>query len=85
MQSTLNIPVPKLRQFQEIVKQHNLRFIGNPRITGDVAWVSVDGDHLPPGGCNDFWADWARVTTPIRETITPVWKRMLRHCGVKVG
>lgn len=85
MQATLNVPVPKLLQFQELVKQHDLRFVGNPRILGEVASVSVDGDHLGPGGCNDFWAAWARVTTPIIEAKSPVWKRILRRCGFSVA
>lgn len=85
MQATLKIPASRLRQFQDLVKQHNLRFMGNPFVQGDNAWVRVDGEHLPPGGCNPFWADWNRLTTPIRETVTPGWKRLLRRVGVRVN
>lgn len=83
MQTTMKIPAARLHQFQDLVKQHNLRFKGNPFLIGENAMVTVDGDHLPPGGCNPFFADWGRLTTPIRETAAPAWKRMLRRIGFK--
>lgn len=79
MQASLPIPATKLLQFQDLVKQHDLRFMGNPHMIGDTAWVAIDGTHLPPGGCNAFWTDWARVTTPIREISSPAWKRIARR------
>ena len=81
MQASLNIPTAKLRQFQELVKAHNLRFKGNPFVNGVTAMVCIDGDHLPPGGCNQFFEDWARLTTPINERMMPRWKRFARRIG----
>lgn len=43
-----------------------------------------NGDHLPPGGCNEFFADWKRFNTPVREISTPVWKRILRRAGIPI-
>lgn len=83
MQSTITIQASRLPQFQSLVKQHNLRFKSNPFVIGEKAMVTVDGDHLPPGGCNQFFADWHRLTTPIRETASPAWKRLLRRVGFK--
>lgn len=83
MQASLKIPSSRLRQFQDLVKLHDLRFRGNPLVQGDAAWVNIDGEHLSPGGCNPFWADWARLTTPIREVTTPTWKRLLRRVGCR--
>jgi len=82
MQATLYVPVNRLRHFQDLVKQHNLRFKGNPFITREQAMVTVDGGHLPPGGCNAFWADWGRLTTPVHEVVSPAWKRVLRRIGL---
>lgn len=79
----MTIPVTRLRQFQDLVKQHDLRFKGNPFVIGENAMVTIDGDHLPPGGCNQFFADWDRLLTPILEASTPAWKRMLRRFGFK--
>lgn len=82
MQSSMSIPACRLKLFQDLVKQHNLRFLGDPIVIGDKALVRVDGDHLPPGGCNQFFHDWSRFTTPIRETTTPKWKRLFRRLGL---
>lgn len=84
MQATLYVPVSRLRQFQDLVKQHNLRFKGNPIIIREQAMITIDGEHLPPGGCNAFWSDWNRLTTPIHEAATPVWKRVMRRIGLKL-
>jgi hypothetical protein len=79
MRTTMWVPVSRLQQLQALVRQHDLRFRGNPLLMGDRAQVCVDGEHLPPGGCNPFWADWNRLITPIRETSTPSWKRFFRR------
>ena len=84
MQASLNIPASKLCQFQELVKSHGLRFMGNPYVYGDTAVVCVDGDHLPQGECNRFIENWARLTTPINERFTPTWKRLARRMGLKL-
>lgn len=81
MQATMSIPAARLKLFQELVKQHDLRFKGNPVVVGEKALVQVDGDHLPPGGCNGFFADWHRLNTPVRECAAPAWKRALRCMG----
>lgn len=83
MQATLWVSASKLSLFQTLVKQHNLRFVGTPSFLDDKARISVDSDHLPPGGCNAFWRDWERANTPIVETSTPKWKRFLRRIGFK--
>lgn len=84
MQASMSIRADRLKLFQELVKQHDLRFKGNPLVIGEKALVNIDGDHLPPGGCNEFFADWARLNTPVRETATPGWKRILRRVGVAI-
>lgn len=81
MQTSMSIPANRLKQFQELVKHHDMRFIGNPSVVGDKAMVYVDGSHLPPGGCNQFFRDWERLTTSIKETTTPTWKRLIRRMG----
>ena len=84
MQASMSIQSDRLKLFQELVKQHDLRFKGNPLVIGEKAWVNIDGDHLPPGGCNEFFADWKRFNTPVREISTPVWKRILRRAGIPI-
>lgn len=84
MQASMSIPADRIKLFQELVKQHNLRFKGNPLVVGDKALVNIDGDHLPPGGCNEFFADWTRLNTPVRETSAPAWKRILRRLGIAI-
>lgn len=84
MQSSMIIPACRLKLFQDLVKQHDLRFKGNPLLIGEKAFVNIDGDHLPPGGCNEFFADWTRFNTAIRETASPFWKRVLRRLGVSI-
>jgi hypothetical protein len=84
MRTTTTIPASKLAQFQDLVKVHDLRFVGNPTIYKDRARVCIDSDHLPPGGCNQFWNDWQRMTTPIRETQAANWKRLFRRFGFKL-
>lgn len=79
MISSMYIPQAKLLQFQELVKCHNLRFCGNPLISGDRAYVCVSAEHLPPGGANAFFAAWDRATRPVVEVGQPSWKRMLRR------
>lgn len=84
MQASFSIPSARIKVFQELVKQHDLRFVGNPYLIGEKAFVKVDGDHLPPGGCNQFFADWGRLNTGIRETVSPAWKRILRRLGMRL-
>lgn len=84
MQATLSIPLGKVKLFQDLVKSHNLRFIGNPMLFKDRALITVDSDHLEPGKCNHFFNDWDRANKPIREIHTPTWKRVLRRFGVRV-
>lgn len=84
MQASMSIPADRIKIFQELVKQHDLRFKGNPYVIGAKAWVNIDGDHLPPGGCNQFFADWLRLNTTIRETSSPAWKRILRRLRVPI-
>jgi hypothetical protein len=67
MQSTRYIDKEKVLQFQELVKAFDLRFIGNPIYTGEKALVTIDGNGLPMEQCNQFFAAWNRVNTPIRE------------------
>jgi hypothetical protein len=54
MQASMSIPADRLKLFQELVMQHDLRFKGNPFVFGNKALVYIDGDHLPPGVCNQF-------------------------------
>lgn len=84
MQASMSIPVSRIKIFQDLVKLHDLRFKGNPFVMGEIAKVCIDGDHLPPGGCNDFFADWARLNTPNREIASPIWKRVLRRLGAPI-
>jgi hypothetical protein len=67
MQSSMYIPTEKSKQFQELVKAFNLRFKGKPINLGDKILFSIDGEGLPMEQCNQFFAAWNRVNTPIRE------------------
>jgi len=84
MQASMSIPANRLKLLQDLVKQHDLRFKGNPCVIGEKAWINIDGDHLPPGGCNEFFADWTRLNTPVRETAFPAWKRIIRRIGIAI-
>lgn len=79
MRFSMVIPAPRMGQFQALVKCHDLRFEHNPIISGERAHVWVDGNHLPPGGCNAFFVDWQRLITPIVESRSTVFKRVLRR------
>lgn len=83
MKTSMTIETSRLRQFQELVKRHNFRFRGDPMIFTDRAIVSIDGDHLPMTVCNEFFADWYRLTTPIVEKTSPRWKQLLRRIGLR--
>lgn len=78
MEASLYIPVGRVRQFQELVKRHNLRFRGNPLPSGDRVYVTISAEHLPPGGANAFFSDWDDLNRPIKEVTAPFWKRLLR-------
>ena len=79
MQCTLNVPLAKLQQFQDLVKKHDLRFQGNPfLVSPEVARVTVDGEHLAGIACTEFWNEWNRLNTPIVEVTTSKWKRFMR-------
>ena len=69
--TSLYIPVEKLSQFQELVKAHNLRFVGNPFVMprGKEAYVSVSSDDAGMEAHNAFWSAWYQMNTPIRETV----------------
>lgn len=84
MISSFTVPTAKLKQLQDLVKQHDLRFVHNPTIYGENSRVTVDGDHLSQEVCNQFSADWERLTRPIVETATPVWRRVCRRIGLPV-
>ena len=68
MKSSFWTKTTKLAQLQELVKIHDLRFVGNPLISGERAYVTVDSDHLPMEKCLAFREDWEAVNTPIIET-----------------
>lgn len=72
------VPVNRLRQFQDLVKQYDFRFMSNPLIMSDRAYVHIDGDHLPMTNCNAFFSDWNRLTTPIAEK-TPTFRKRLMN------
>lgn len=82
MKASMTIPSSRLRQFQELVKRHDLRFCVNPLEIGDSAYVQVSTEHLPLAQANagDFFADWERLLRPITEVRAPAWKRWLRKC-----
>jgi len=84
MRSTMLIPAARLRLFQKLVKQHNLRFVGNPFVTGEKAFVEIDGTYLTASEYSEFLSDWTRLNTPIRETKSPSWKRILLRLGVAI-
>lgn len=67
MQATMKVKKEKLGQFQEMVKQFDFRFKGNPFVNNGVATVMVDADHLPMEKCNEFFAAWSRANTEIHE------------------
>jgi hypothetical protein len=67
MKSSFWVNTEKLMQLQEMVKQFDLRFIGNPIISGERSYVTIDSDHLPVEQCLAFRKAWDRVTTPIVE------------------
>jgi len=73
MKSYMCIPPNKLSLFQELVKLHNLRFVGNPIKIGDNFGVTISSEHLAPGAELEFFADWRRLNTPIRELEKTVW------------
>jgi hypothetical protein len=78
MKASMVIPASRLRVFQELVKQHDLRFCGNPLVLGDSAHVHISSEHLGPGGENPFFADWGRLSRPIAEVQPPFLKRLMR-------
>lgn len=71
MKTSFWVPVPKLRQLQDLVKTHDLRFCGNPVVIHERALVTVSSEHLKPYAMHDFWMDWQRVTKPINEKRRP--------------
>jgi hypothetical protein len=79
MEAYLSVPVNRIKLFQDLVKQHDLRFKGNPFVCGEKAWVTVSSDHLSPGASNEFFSDWSRFNTQIREVKSPKWKKIVRH------
>ncbi len=78
MQTTFYAPASKMRLLQRLVRQHDLRFVGQPLETSRGVLVTVSADHLPPGGANSFLADWARYTATITE-VTSSWRARLRR------
>jgi hypothetical protein len=68
MISSFWIGIDKLLQLQELVKAHDLRFVGKPIISGDRAYVVLDGRHLSMAQCNAFNASWSLMTSCIVET-----------------
>jgi len=76
--TSMYVPEAKLLQLQELVKCHDLRFCGNPFISGSQAYVRISAEHLPPGGANAFFAAWDRANRPIVEVGQPAWRRLLR-------
>jgi hypothetical protein len=67
MKSSFWVDTEKLKQLQEMVKQYDLRFVGNPIISGARSYVTLDSDHLPIDQCLAFRRAWCTVTTPIVE------------------
>jgi len=84
MIASLYIANEKLLQMQELVKCHNLRFCGEPLVSGSRTYVRVSSEHLPPGGGNAFFADWDRLNRPVVEVRPASWKRMLRKVWGRV-
>lgn len=80
MKASMNIPANRLRQFQELVKLHDLRFCSNPMTFGERSRVNISAEHLSPGGANAFFADWERLQRPIVERKPSLFKRWLRSC-----
>jgi hypothetical protein len=78
MITTMYVPQTKLRQLQELVKHHDLRFLGNPIATGGRALVCLSSEHLPVGAANGFFADWDQLSRPIVEVKTSALTRVLR-------
>lgn len=86
MLTTTWVPVTKLKQLQELVKAHDLRFCGNPFVMRDRAMVTISSDHLPPGSGNVFWENWYRMTTPISERVRkPTFLARLRRLFRRQG
>lgn len=77
MQTTIRVPLAKLRTLQELVKQHDLRFLG-PVDLGPVTWVTLSSDHLPPGACTQFHLDWCRANRSITEVTPTPWNKFYR-------
>ena len=79
MQVSFYAPLEKLRQLQELVRAHNLRFVGNPITLPTRAYVTLSSEHLPPGTDRTFFEDWQRVLTPVREVRASAWRRFNRR------
>ncbi len=67
MQATFNVKAEKLKQFQELVKAFDIRFMRNPYIYAGKASVTISGEHLPMEKCNEFFATWDRMNRDIKE------------------
>jgi hypothetical protein len=78
MRSTFFIPAVKIKLFQDLVKQHDLRFVGNPIVFGERAQVCVDAEHLAPGAANPFFQEWERLNTSIVEIKRSFWQLKLK-------
>lgn len=77
METTFNIPSEKMRVLQDLVKQNNLRFRGNPsHSTIGKSTVCLQGK---AEDVNNFFRGWDRANTQITETKSPKWKRVLRR------
>ena len=76
MQASMSIPTAKVLLFQTLVKQHNLRFVGNFIQTGDTYYVTIDSDHLGPGTSNAFFEDWHRFNTAVVEKKSTLFQKI---------
>ena len=86
MQATFKVKAGKLKQFQDLVKAYNFRFIGNPYIYNGQATVCIDGSHLLATQCNEFFAVWNRMNTTIREVPKKtVFQRLVKRVESWVG
>lgn len=78
MQSTFRVKVIDLAKLQDLVKQHDLRFVGNPIIMQAEALVTLDGNQLSMEKCKAFFRAWMHVTAEIKEI--PEKTRIQKFC-----
>jgi hypothetical protein len=81
------VPIARIRQYQDLVKFHGLRFVNFKPKTDNIYGesfersyyhVTVEADDMI--AYNAFLKDWSRATTTIVEKVRPLsrWRRIVK-------